>query len=145
VSGDRLIFAPRRPGDQHLSRLRHADLALDCFPYGSHTTASDMLWAGVPMVGLMGQTFASRVSGSILTAAGVPELIATSLTDYQALALRLARDTAALAALKAKIAEGRESCALFNTAQFTRDFERALVAVVERHRQGLSPDHINID
>ena len=144
IAPDRLVFAPKCPSHEHLARLSHADLALDCFPYGSHTTASDMLWAGVPIVGLMGETFASRVSASILTAAGLPELITVSLVDYHALALRLARDTAALAALKAKIAGGRKSSALFDTAQFTRHLEQALVAISERNRAGRPPDHIAV-
>jgi protein O-GlcNAc transferase len=144
VAPDRLIFASKRPSDEHLARLAHADLGLDCFPYGSHTTASDMLWAGVPMVGLMGETFASRVSGSILTAGGVPDLVANSLTDYHALALRLARDPAALAVLKARIAEGRQRGALFNTAQFTRHLEQALIAMSERARAGQPLAHISI-
>lgn len=144
VDPSRLIFAPKCPSHEHLARLSHADLALDCFPYGSHTTASDVLWAGVPIVGLMGETFASRVSASILTAAGLPELITASLADYHALALRLARDAAALGALKAKIADGRKSSALFNTAQFTRDLEQALVAMSERSRAGRPPDHIAV-
>src|SRR5262245_29927865 len=144
IAPDRLIFAPKRPSDQHLARLSHADLGLDCFPYGSHTTASDMLWAGVPMVGLMGETFASRVSGSILSAGGVPELIATSLAEYHALALRLARVPATLAALGAKIADSRQHSALFDTAQFTRDLEAALVAIDERRRRGRGPEHIDV-
>jgi predicted O-linked N-acetylglucosamine transferase (SPINDLY family) len=104
-----------------------------------------MLWAGVPIVSLMGETFASRVSSSILTAGGVPELVTASLEDYHAMALRLARDTAAIGALKAKIADGRKSSALFNTVQFARDLEQALVAISERNRAGLSPDHIAIE
>ena len=144
VAPDRLIFAPKRPSDEHLARLSHADLGLDCFPYGSHTTASDMLWAGVPMVGLMGESFASRVSGSILTAGGVPELITNSLADYHLLALRLARDPAALSALKAKIAHARQSSPLFNTVQFTRHLEAALMAMDERRRRGDPPDHIAV-
>ena len=103
-----------------------------------------MLWVGVPMVGLMGETFASRVSGSILTAGGVPELITNSLAEYHALALRLARDAAALAALKAKIAHARQSSALFNTAQFTRHLEEALVAMDGRQAPGVPPDHIAV-
>jgi hypothetical protein len=97
------------------------------------------------IVGLMGETFASRVSASILTAAGLPELVTTSLEDYHALALRLARDAAAIGALKAKIADARNSSALFNTAQFARDLEQALVAMSERNRAGLPPDHIAIE
>jgi predicted O-linked N-acetylglucosamine transferase (SPINDLY family) len=145
VASERLIFAPKLPSDEHLARLRHVDLALDCFPYGSHTTASDMLWVGVPLVGLMGETFASRVSASILTAGGVPELITSSLEEYHALVLRLARDPAALATLKAKVAKARQGSALFDTARFTRDLESALATVIERNRAGLLPDHVAIE
>jgi predicted O-linked N-acetylglucosamine transferase (SPINDLY family) len=144
VAAERLIFAPRLPSHEHLARLRHADLALDCLPYGSHTTASDMLWAGIPLIALMGETFASRVSASILTAGGVPELVTSSLAEYHELALRLARDAPALAALKAKIAGCRRSSALFGTAQFTRGLEQAFVAMAERAREGRPPDHITI-
>jgi predicted O-linked N-acetylglucosamine transferase (SPINDLY family) len=144
VAPDRLIFAPRLPSHEHLSRVRHANLALDCFPYGSHTTASDMLWAGVPLIGLMGETFASRVSASILTAGGVPELIVSSLADYYALALRLARQADALSALTMKIRNARKTSALFNTAQFARHIEQALLTISERHRQGRPPDHLAI-
>lgn len=142
IAPDRLIFAPKRPNDEHVARLAHADLGLDTFPYGAHATAADLLWVGVPIVGLTGETFASRVSASILAAGSVPELITASLEDYYALALRLARNPAALAALKAKIATARTSSALFNTAQFTRHLEQALATMVERHRAGYPPDHI---
>jgi predicted O-linked N-acetylglucosamine transferase (SPINDLY family) len=141
----RLIFAPMVEPAEHLARLACADLALDCFPYGSHTTASDTLWAGVPLVALAGDTFASRVSASILTAAGLPELITASLADYYNLALRLAGDRDALAGLRARVRALRTSGPLFNTGQFTRDLERALVATWERHCAGLTPAHIVLD
>jgi protein O-GlcNAc transferase len=129
----------------HLARLACADLALDCFPYGSHTTASDTLWAGVPLVALAGDTFASRVSASILIAAGLPELITSSLADYFSLALRLARDPGALAGLKARAQHLRASGPLFDTELFTRDLERALAAAWDRHCAGLAPAHIVLD
>jgi predicted O-linked N-acetylglucosamine transferase (SPINDLY family) len=142
VSRERLVFAPFVAGhDQHLARLTHADLALDCFPYGSHTTGSDALWAGVPLIALAGDTFASRVSASILTAAGLADLVTTSLADYHALALRYASDRQLLAELKARVAGCRTS-PLFDSRQFARDLERAYAAVVERSRAGLAPDHI---
>jgi protein O-GlcNAc transferase len=144
VSGERLVFAPFVAGhDRHLARLTHADLALDCFPYGSHTTGSDALWAGVPLIGLAGDTFAARVSASILTAAGLGDLVATSLADYHALALRYASDRQLLAELKARVAACRTS-PLFDSKQFARDLEKAYAAVVERSRDGLAPDHIAI-
>jgi protein O-GlcNAc transferase len=141
----RLVFAPMVEPPEHLARIARADLALDCFPYGSHTTASDTLWAGVPLVALAGDTFASRVSASILTAAGLPELIAPSLVDYYNLALRLAGDRDALAGLRARVQALRTSGPLFNTGQFTRDLERAVVAIWERHCAGLTPAHIVVD
>jgi predicted O-linked N-acetylglucosamine transferase (SPINDLY family) len=141
----RLIFAPMVELAEHLARLACADIALDCFPYGSHTTASDTLWAGVPLVALAGDTFASRVSASILTAAGLPELITSSLADYYNLALRLAGDPGALAGLRARVKDLRTSGPLFDTTLFTRDLERALAAAWERHCAGLAPAHIVLD
>jgi predicted O-linked N-acetylglucosamine transferase (SPINDLY family) len=141
----RLVFAPMVEPSEHLARVAQADIALDCFPYGSHTTASDTLWAGVPLVALAGDTFASRVSASILTAAGLPELITPSLADYYNLALHLAGDRGALAELRARVQALRTSGPLFNTEQFTRNLERALVAAWERHCAGLTPAHIVLD
>jgi protein O-GlcNAc transferase len=141
----RLVFAPMVEPAEHLARIAQADLALDCFPYGSHTTASDTLWAGVPLVALAGDTFASRVSASILTAAGLPELIAPSLAEYYELALGLAGDREALAGLRARVQALRTNGPLFNTEQFTRNFERALAASWERHCAGLTPAHIVLD
>ena len=141
---DRLVFAPMVLAPEHRARVALADLALDSFPYGSHTTASDMLWAGVPFVALMGETLASRVSASILTAAGLPELIAKSLDDYQRLALRLASDREELARLKLRVQDQRRTAALFDTARFTRNLETAFIAIWERHMSGLAPDHVTI-
>ena len=141
----RLVFAPMVGPSEHLARLACADLALDCFPYGSHTTGSDTLWAGVPLVALAGDTFASRVSASILTAAGLPELITSSLADYYNLALRLAGDPGALAGLRARVKGLRTSGPLFDTTLFTRDLERALAAAWQRHCAGLAPAHIVLD
>ena len=144
VSGERLVFAPFVAGhDRHLARLTHADLALDCFPYGSHTTGSDALWAGVPLIGLAGDTFAARVSASILAAAGLADLVTTSLADYHALALRYASDRRLLAELKMRVAACRTS-PLFDSRRFVRDLEEAYAVVVARSRDGLVPDHIAV-
>ena len=144
IDADRLIFAPWTEGrDEHLARLARADLALDCFPYGAHTTASDLLWAGVPLVGLAGGTFVSRVSASILRAAGMADFVTTSLDDYHDLALRLARDPAALAEAKRRATASRHT-PLFDTAGFTRNLEAAYRLIVERQRAGLAPDHVTI-
>jgi protein O-GlcNAc transferase len=145
IDPGRLVFAPMVEPREHLARLACADLALDCFPYGSHTTGSDTLWAGVPLVALAGDTFASRVSSSLLTAAGLPELITSSLADYFSLALRLASDPGALAGLKARARQLRVSGPLLDTRLFTHDLERALVLAWERHCAGLAPAHIVLD
>jgi predicted O-linked N-acetylglucosamine transferase (SPINDLY family) len=130
---------------EHLARIPLADIALDCFPYGSHTTAVDCMRAGVPLVGLMGDTFASRVSGSVLGAAGVPELVAQNVDDYRALAMRLATRPDQLAALRLRMKELQNSAALFDTSKFARHLETAFEAMWDRHCQGQAPDHINVE
>jgi len=144
IDPDRLIFAAwTETRDAHLARLGRADLALDSFPFGAHSTTNDLLWAGVPMVGLAGETFVSRVSASILGAAGMADLVTTSLLDYRDLVLRLARDPAALAEARRRAVESRRA-PLFDTAGFTRSLEAAFRAIVERQRAGLAPDHITV-
>jgi protein O-GlcNAc transferase len=139
VRAERLVFAPRMPPPEHLARIRLADLFLDTLPYNAHTTASDALWVGLPLVTSPGTTFPGRVAASLLHAAGMPELIAYSLAGYEALALKLARDTDALAAVKAKLAATRDHCTLFDTTRFTRHLESAYVTMWERHEKGLPP------
>ncbi|HVZ13345.1 MAG TPA: tetratricopeptide repeat protein, partial [Bauldia sp.] len=139
VAPERLIFAPRMRTAEHLARHRLADLFLDTLPYNAHTTAADALWAGLPLITCPGETFPSRVAASLLTAVGMPELIASSLDEYAALAVRLARDPAALAAVKAKLAANRDGTPLFDTARFTRYLEAAYATMVERHRRGEAP------
>ena len=124
VAPERIVFAPRRTQAQHLARLQLADLALDTFPYTSHTTASDALWAGVPLLAMRGNTFASRVSGSIVNAAGLPELVADSPEEYYRAALELATLPDKLAQIRARLADQRMTCALFDSERFTRDLER---------------------
>ena len=115
ISRDRLVFAAAVDLPQHLARLKLADLFLDGLPYNAHTTASDALWAGVPLLTCRGTAFAGRVAASLLTAAGVPELITESLAEYEMRAVALAGDAGALKALREKIATNRTSCALFDT------------------------------
>ena len=144
VAADRLIFAPRLAADHHLARHRLADIFLDTLPYNAHTTASDALWAGVPVVSCRGRTFAGRVAASQLHAIGLPELITASLADYEALALKLARDPAALAAMKAKLARQRTHAALFDTARFTRNLEAAYEEIVRRLHEGKPLDSFTV-
>lgn len=144
VAPGRLVFAPRLPLDQHLARYALVDLALDTFPYGSHTTASDALWAGCPQLAITGESFAARVSTSLVTALGVPELAARGLAAHEAMLLRLCADPAARAALRGRIAAARETAPLFDTPRFAAHLEAAYLAMVERHRAGLPPAAINI-
>lgn len=123
VEPDRLVFAPQLPHEAHLGRLQLADLALDTLPYGSHTTGSDALWVGVPLLTCVGETFAGRVGGSLLQAVGLPELIASDLRDYFARALRLATDPAELLALRDRLARQRRSAPLFDSGLFTANLE----------------------
>ncbi|WP_157235110.1 O-linked N-acetylglucosamine transferase, SPINDLY family protein [Methylosinus sp. LW4] len=139
VNGGRLIFAPDMAQGEHLARLQLADLVLDTAPYNAHTTASDALWAGVPIVTCSGSTFPSRVAGSLLRAVGLTELIAADLDDYFDLAYRLAVDPAHLAELKAKLARNRADAALFDVPAYTRDLEGLYRSMWNRRSAGLPP------
>jgi len=131
--------------EDHLARLRSADLFLDTLPYNAHSTAMDALWAGLPVLTMKGESFASRVAASLLNAAGLPELIVESFDAYESLALALARDPATLAALKEKLRQGRDSRALFDTARFTHNLERALGMMWERTQEGKPPAAFSVD
>jgi protein O-GlcNAc transferase len=139
IDPERLVFAPRCPLPEHLARHRLADLFLDTLPYNAHTTASDALWMGLPVVTCKGTTFAGRVAASVLHAAGFPELATESLEDYDALALRLAGDPDALANLRSRLAATRATMKLFDAARFTRNLEAAYVTMQEHRRRGLPP------
>jgi predicted O-linked N-acetylglucosamine transferase (SPINDLY family) len=140
VAPERLVFAPRAPRtEDHLARLRLADLFLDTLPYNAHATACDALWAGLPVLTCRGKAFPGLVGASVLQAIGLPELVASSLTDYEELALALARDPERLAAIKAKLMRNRVTEPLFDTARFTRDLESAYTTMWERHQSGLPP------
>jgi protein O-GlcNAc transferase len=145
VSRDRLVFAPKVPHADHLARHRLADLFLDTVPCGAHTTASDALWAGLPMLTCMGDSFAGRVGASLLNAIGLSELVTRSLPEYERRALQLARDTHALADLKAKLARNRDTYPLFDTARSTRHLEAAYLRMWERHSAGQSPASFSVD
>jgi predicted O-linked N-acetylglucosamine transferase (SPINDLY family) len=134
VAPERILFGPRRPYSEHLARYRVADLALDTFPYTSHTTLSDALWCGCPTVGLVGDTFAARVAGSILTAAGLEELICTSLANYQQLAMLLATDAGTLTQLRSKLVQARDYQPLFDSARFARDLEQLYEQMISERK-----------
>jgi len=131
IDPDRLVFAGKLPHGEHLARHAHADLFLDTFNVNAHTTASDALWAGLPIVTTAVRQFSARVAASLLAAVGLPELIAGTDEAYEALALDLATDPDRLAAIRAKLAANRLSQPLFDTVGYTRDFEAALETVLE--------------
>lgn len=139
VEPSRLIFAPRLPSPEHLARHRVADLFLDTLPYNAHTTASDALWAGLPVLTCAGGTFAGRVAGSLLHAAGLPELITHSLSGYESLALKLAREPSLLQGIRMRLLENRLKAPLFDIAQFTRHYEVALIRMWENWANGGEP------
>ncbi len=144
IAPERLIFAPVALQPQHLARQARADLFLDTLPCTAHTTASDALWAGLPVLTCLGQTFAGRVAGSLLTAAGLPELVTQNLADYESRALDLATAPAKLQELRAKLARNRLTCALFDTEKLCRHLEAAYLAMWERQRRGQPPAHIDV-
>jgi predicted O-linked N-acetylglucosamine transferase (SPINDLY family) len=139
IAPHRLVFAPDLPQDQHLARLQLADLVLDTLPYNAHTTASDALWAGVPLVTCAGETFASRVAGSVLHAVGLSELVTHSLHEYAALAAALLADLPRLRALRERLASQRLGAPLFDVAGYTLDLESLYAEMWQRHCAGLPP------
>jgi predicted O-linked N-acetylglucosamine transferase (SPINDLY family) len=139
VAPDRLVFATRLPADRHLARHRLADLFLDTLPYNAHTTASDALWAGLPLVTATGTTFPGRVATSLLRAVGLPELVTSDLAAYEALAFELATSPARLAAIRERLAVHRSIAPLFDTARFVRHLELAFETMVTRARRGEPP------
>ena len=144
VDPDRLVFAPRRPLAEHLARHRLADLFLDTLPCNAHTTASEALWAGLPVLTCLGETFAGRVAASLLTALNLSELICVSLDEYEAAALRLAADPAALAAIRARLERNRADAPLFDIARYTQHLEAAYARMWEVHGQGRPPQAFDL-
>jgi predicted O-linked N-acetylglucosamine transferase (SPINDLY family) len=141
----RVIFQQKLPHDQYLALYRHADLFLDTWPYGAHTTASDALWAGCPVLTWPGTTFASRVAGSLLATLDMPELIARDLNDYLAKAVVAGRSVPARKAMHAKLEAARTQSPLFDMSAFAQAFERAITGMVGRARRGLKPEDFDID
>jgi len=144
ISADRLVFSERLTLSEHLARHRQADLFLDTFPCNAHTTASDALWAGLPVLTLMGESFASRVAASLLNAIGLPELITSTQEEYELLAIELAKNPKKLADIKLRLAQNRLTAPLFDTPLFTKNLETAYIKMMERHLADFQPDHISI-
>ncbi|CAM3693179.1 UDP-N-acetylglucosamine-peptide N-acetylglucosaminyltransferase [Phaeobacter inhibens] len=144
VPADRIVFAGRCSTPDHVARLPLADIFLDTFACNAHTTASEMLWSGVPVVTKPGEQFAARVAASIVTAVGCPELIAETDEEYRALALRLATQPEERQALREKLKANIPSTPLYDTEQYVRDFEALMEKAIQRYDDGLKPDHLSL-
>jgi predicted O-linked N-acetylglucosamine transferase (SPINDLY family) len=144
IDSARLVFGGRIPTEEYLARYRVCDLFLDTFPYNAGTTASDALWTGLPVLTLMGRSFASRIAASLLNAIGLPELITSTQEEYEALAIELALNPMKLADIKLKLAKNRLTTPLFDTPLFTKNLEAAYIKMMDRYQADLQPDHISI-
>lgn len=144
INSTRLVWAERLPLADHLARHAHADLFLDTFHYNAHTTCSDALWAGLPVLTLAGRTFASRVAASLLNTIDLPELVTHDVHAYEATALSLARSPQQLSELRRRLARNRTRTPLFDTPLFARRIEAAYAAMAERHWAGMAPGHIDV-
>ncbi|MDC7784980.1 glycosyl transferase [Rhodoplanes sp. TEM] len=147
IAPERLVFAAKMANPEHMARYPLADLFLDSTPYGAHTTASDALWMGVPVLTCAGRSFASRVCGSLIRAAGVPELVCESAESFVAQGIALGRDRARLAALRERILAGRDTCTLFDTPGLVRGLEDLYGRMWNDYRNGAlpRPDLLNLD
>lgn len=145
ITAERLVFAERTPHlADHLARHQLADLFLDTLPYNAHTTASDALWAGLPVLTCQGHSFAGRVAASLLHATGLPELITHSLDEYERLALKLATTPLLLTSIREKLSETRDTCALFDTHQYREHLETAYIQMWQRQQRGDPPCSFNV-
>jgi protein O-GlcNAc transferase len=140
----RLVFGKSLPADEYLARYRTCDLFLDTSPYNAGTTASDALWTGLPVLTLMGQSFASRVAASLLNAVGLPGLVTNTQQEYEKLAIELAMNPNKLADIKLHLSNNRLSAPLFNTPLFAKNLEEMYIKMHERYQSDLQPDHLAI-
>jgi predicted O-linked N-acetylglucosamine transferase (SPINDLY family) len=144
VNPERLIFGEKLSRSKYLARCRSVDLFLDTLPYNAGATASDALWAGLPVLTCIGKSFASRYAASLLVALGLPELVTETQADYEALAIELATNSNKLKVIKEKLESNRLTTALFDTPQFAKNIEAAYTKMYERYLADLRPDHIFI-
>jgi predicted O-linked N-acetylglucosamine transferase (SPINDLY family) len=144
VAGSRLVFAGRLPPAEYLARYRAADLFLDTLPYNAGTTASDALWAGLPVLTCMGETLAARMAASLLTSLDLTELIAATPEEFERVAVALATESPRLAAIRAKLAERRLTAPLFDSTRFVRCLESAYAQIFSRHQEKLPPADITV-
>ena len=145
VAPERLVFAPSLPLDRHLARLKQADLFLDSLPYNAHTTASDALWAGLPLLTLRGTSFPGRVAASLLGAVGMPELVTQTMAEYEEKAVNLARDREALKTIRDRLARNRLNTPLFDTDMFRRHLEQAYITMWQKWKSGTPARSFAVD
>lgn len=145
IAADRLVFAPFVATSEHLARLPLADVFLDTFPYGAHTTCSDALWMGLPVLTQMGRSFASRVAASLLRAVGLPDLAVHNAEDYEEIAVRLAEDGEALCDIRDHLWDNRRDLPLFDNTRFTAELGDVLGRMASRWQQGLPPQAMPLD
>jgi predicted O-linked N-acetylglucosamine transferase (SPINDLY family) len=146
IDPNRLVFAPHLPlRIDHLNRLHLADLFLDTLPFNAHTTCSDSLRVGLPVLTCLGNSFVSRVVASLLNSVNLPELITNSAEEYESLAIELATNPGKLKAVKEKLASNLSTAPLYDTKLFTKNLESAYTQMYERYHEGLKPDHIYVE
>ena len=145
ISSERIIFAHKVSLEEHLARHKHADLFIDTFNYNAHTTASDALWAGLPVVTKQGKQFSARVAASLLHAAGLGALVTETESEYENLIVSLAQNRTGLASIKQTLLETRKSCPLFDTVSYTRQFEAGLQKAYQYYRNDKAPTDIYIE
>jgi len=144
INEDRLVFATYMPVKEHLNRIKQADLFIDTLPYNAHTTTSDALRMGLPVLTCMGRSFASRAAASLLNAVNLPELITTTQEEYESLAIELATNPEKLKIIKDKLVNNLPTAPLYDTPLFTQHLESAYLTMYDRYQQGLDPDHIYV-
>ena len=144
VLEDQLVFTDAAPREEHLQRGFLADLSLDTMPCNGHTTTADVLWGGTPVVTLVSDRMASRVSASLLAAAGLPELAVTTPEEYEDLAVSLAQDPDRLFAMRRHLENCRDSCAAFDTARWVRNFQTGLDKIWSRLERKDEPEHVEV-
>jgi predicted O-linked N-acetylglucosamine transferase (SPINDLY family) len=145
INEDRLVFAKYMPPEKHLNRIKQVDLFIDSLPYNAHTTSSDALRMGLPVLTCIGNSFASRVAASLLKAVNLPELITTTQEQYESLAIELATNPEKLKIIKDKLVDNLPTAPLYDTPLFARHLESAYLTMYDRCQHGIDPDHIYVE
>ena len=144
INENRLVFATHMPVEEHLNRIKQADLFIDTLPYNAHTTTSDALRMGLPVLTCIGSSFASRVAASLVKAVNLPELITNTQEEYESLAIELASNPEKLKIIKEKLVDNLPTAPLYDTSLFAGHLESAYMAMYDRYQKGLDPDHIYV-